>query len=89
MFKRLYMVQAIMVNALPHICSLNPRGFRLFEARGFLKERKKNVLDGTLLWQYVSMHVNLQMELADAAQTSRDVILDSLLEIDLMISKWG
>jgi len=85
MFRRLSALQAVMVNALPHDCALNPRLFRLIEQPSIaMEERKRNFLDGQLVWRYVSLDARLQEEMAAAIGTSRDVILDNLLEIDIM-----
>lgn len=76
-----------MVNALPHACALNPKGYRLREAEGagsFVPERKKTFLDGELLWRYVSLDVRTQEDLAEAVGTDRDAVLDSLQEIDML-----
>lgn len=83
-FRRLSALQAVMVNALPHPGAFNPRGFRLVEARGFVQERKKAVLDGELLWRYCGLDVGVQEDLAGAVGTSREAILETLLEVDMM-----
>ncbi len=83
-FRRLYALQAVMVNALPHPGAFNPRGFRLVEARGFLQERKKAVLDGELLWRYCGLDLTTQEDLAGAVGSTREAILDTLLEVDMM-----
>jgi hypothetical protein len=83
-FRRLYALQAVMVNALPHTCALNPRAFRLMEYRGFLEDRKRMFLDGELLWRYVSLDVRTQEDLAEVVGITRDVVLDNLLEIEML-----
>ena len=85
MYRRLSALQAVMINALPHDCALNPRSFRLMEQPSTaVEERRKNFLDGQLLWRYVGLDARIQEELAGAIGTSRSVILDNLLEIDIM-----
>lgn len=83
---RSLLFQAVMVNALPHPCALNPRGYRLREVEGssFLADRKKTFLDGDLLWRYVGLDQKTQTELAEAVGTDRDAVLDSLQEIDML-----
>lgn len=46
----------------------------------------RNVLDGQLLFAYVSLDRRLQEELARAVGTERAVALDNLLELDLSTS---
>lgn len=83
-FRRLYALQGVMVNALMHVCAFNPRGFRLVEARGWRAGRKKGMLDGELLWRFPSLPRGQQEDLASAIGTSREMILDTLLEVDMM-----
>jgi cleavage and polyadenylation specificity factor subunit 1 len=83
-YRRLYALQAVMVNALPHVGAFNPRGFRLVEARGWAQGRKKGTLDGELLWRFAGLSVGKQEDLASAIGTSREMVLESLLEVDMM-----
>ena len=53
----------------------------------FIKlEKKKGVLDGTLLWKYVNLPIALQNDLATVIGTTPDVILEHLASIDSSIS---
>jgi len=83
-YRRLYALQGVMVNALMHVCAFNPRGFRLVEARGWRAGRRKGVVDGELLGRFPGLPVGQQEDLASAIGTSREMILDTLLEVDMM-----
>jgi cleavage and polyadenylation specificity factor subunit 1 len=86
-FRRLFALQGVMVNALPHPCALSPRAYRLFEPRATLLEgRKKGFLDGELLWRFVALDAVTQEDLAGAVGMSREAVFDLLLEIDSVAS---
>ena len=42
------------------------------------------MLDGELLWRYVSLDIGTQEDLASAIGTTRELLLDTLLEVDMM-----
>jgi hypothetical protein len=50
----------------------------------FVIQKKKGVLDGSLLWKYVGLESTLQDELAKAMGVTTDIILENLLELDLL-----
>jgi hypothetical protein len=50
----------------------------------FVVQKKKGVLDGSLLWKYVGLDSTSQDELAGAMGVTTDIILENLLEIDLL-----
>lgn len=81
-FKRLYLLQYLMSVSLQHVCALNPRDYRLLKSTQFRLEKKKNVLDGSLLWRYVSLDKSQQEFLATSIGTSAATILDNLYEIE-------
>ena len=65
-------------------CGLNPREFRILKTKRFQLEKKKGVLDGNLLWLFITLERSLQDELTAAMGTTVDIVLDNLLEIDLL-----
>jgi hypothetical protein len=71
---------------VPTTFALNPRDFRLLKTKRFFAGRKRGILDGSLLWKFVSLDVRTQDELAGAMGVSADVILDNLLDIDVACS---
>lgn len=84
MYRRLALLQQIMSMGVPTPCGLNPREYRVIRTTRFVPEKKKGILDGTLLWKYVSLESSLQDELAAAMGVTTDTILESLLELDLL-----
>ncbi|KAG5187769.1 Cleavage/polyadenylation specificity factor, A subunit [Tribonema minus] len=86
-FRRLYALQGVMCNALEHGAGVNPRGARLFRsqlpaAAAAEGGRMKGVLDGALLWRFVSLPAQVQCELTRAIGTTVDAVLLSLLDVD-------
>ena len=72
-----------MITTVRSPCALNPREFRLLKTAHFRAEKKRGVLDGTLLYQYVCMDGPMQDEIAAAMGVTADLLLDNLREIDL------
>ena len=84
MYRRLALLQQIMSMGVPTPCALNPREYRLIKTTRFVTQKKKGVLDGSLLWKYVGLESSLQDELAAAMGVTADTILENLLELDLL-----
>ena len=82
-YRRLALMQQIMITSVRSVCALNPREFRLMKTAHFRGEKKRGVLDGTLLYQYVCMDGTMQDEIAAAMGVTADLLLDNLREIDL------
>ena len=82
-YRRLALLQQIMITSVRSVCSLNPREFRLFKTNRFRGEKKRGILDGTLLYQYISLDGAMQDEIAAAMGVTADLLLNNLREIDL------
>jgi len=83
-YRRLALLQQLMGMGVPTPCALNPRDYRLLKTSRFVAQRRKGVLDGALLWKFVSLDSALQDDLAAAMGVTTDAILENLLEIDLL-----
>jgi hypothetical protein len=81
-YRRLALLQQIMITSVYTTCALNPREFRLFRSCAFRQEKKRGILDGSLLYQFVHMDSVMQDTIATAMGISADLILDSLRAID-------
>jgi hypothetical protein len=84
--RRLALLQSIMTTTVTMVCALNPTEFRTLKSSGLRLERKRGVLDGNILWNFVNLPECLQDELATAMGTSADVILENLQDLDLLAS---
>ena len=84
--RRLALLQQLMSMGVPTPCALNPRDYRLLKTSRFVAQRHKGVLDGALLWKFVSLDSALQDDLAAAMGVTTDAILENLLDIDMQSS---
>lgn len=82
--KRLLLLQQIMGSVMNTTCGLNPREYRFIKTSGLKLERKRGLLDGTLLWRFMDLDVRTQDELCAAMGTTADIVSENLLEIDRM-----
>ena len=85
-YRTLSLLQQLMAMSVRTMCLLNQRDFRLMKTNFIKLEKKKGVLDGTLLWKYVNLPIALQNDLATVIGTTPDVILEHLASIDSSIS---
>ncbi|KAJ3040299.1 Cleavage and polyadenylation specificity factor subunit 1 [Rhizophlyctis rosea] len=91
-YKRMYGLYSRMVNNLQHGAGLNPRGFRQIQARArpltaafstatMGPPGPRSMLDGELLYQFASLGVAQQTELAKGIGSRIERILDDLVEV--------
>ena len=83
LYRRLALLQQLLSTAVQTCCNLSPQEFRLFRSRRVRTERKKGLLDGALLWQFINLDAALQDDLAAAMGVTTDLLLDSLHEADV------
>jgi cleavage and polyadenylation specificity factor subunit 1 len=84
MYRRLALLQQIMSMGIETPCALNPRDYRSVKTIRRRLEKKRGVLDGTLIWKYANLDTNLQEELAMAIGITPDLILDNLAKLDTL-----
>lgn len=85
-YRRLALLQQLMSASVLTCCYLNPQQHRLLHTFRVRNDRKKGVLDGTLLWQFVNLPVALQDDLAAAMGVTADLLHENLQELDLLTS---
>jgi CPSF A subunit region len=83
---RLTALQSVMANAWPSPGGLNVRAWRLYRRcprRGGCRshDRKKGVIDGDLIQEFIDMSVTEQEDLASAIGSTVSLVLDNLLEL--------
>jgi cleavage and polyadenylation specificity factor subunit 1 len=90
LFRRLYTLQSIMINALPHHAGLNPREFRqaphAHKSTGrpdawCTWKSKKAFLDMAVIGRFVDVDYVAQRELARCIGTTPEVVLHNLVEL--------
>ncbi|EQC40527.1 hypothetical protein SDRG_02417 [Saprolegnia diclina VS20] len=88
-FRRLYTLQSIMINALPHNAGLNPREFRQApHTRQTGRpdawcswKAKKAFLDMAVIGRFIDLDYVAQRELARCIGTTSEMVLHNLLEL--------
>ena len=83
---RLTALQSVMVNAVESNCALSQRAWRMYRRstrRGGCRSntRKKGVIDGDLIAEYVDLPLADQEDLASSIGSSVEFIVDNILEI--------
>jgi cleavage and polyadenylation specificity factor subunit 1 len=82
MYRRLAVLQQIMIFTVKTPLALNPREYRLFKSTRFRFQKRKGVLDGCILWLFFTLHPTIQAELADVLGVSAYTIKENLREIE-------
>eukprot|EP00808_Paulinella_micropora_P015588 g66929.t1 len=84
-FRRLQALHTALTFSRPHLAGLNPREWRVAQ-RGIpsfsRSEVKKGVLDGDLLWSYITLEWKVQLKLASDIGTTPDQIIDNLRQLE-------
>ncbi|ESO86522.1 hypothetical protein LOTGIDRAFT_128853 [Lottia gigantea] len=82
-YRRLTMLQSIMLTLIPHLAGLNPKGYRAIKTTfPELSNPCRNILDGELLWRFVHLSHNEKNEVSKRIGTSTDQLMDDLMEIN-------
>lgn len=77
-YRRLLMLQNVLTTSLPHTAGLNPKSFRAIKVRKHeLLNPLKNILDGDLLFKYLSLSMNEKNELAKKIGTTPIQVCES------------
>ncbi|CAG0890026.1 unnamed protein product [Darwinula stevensoni] len=82
-YRRLLMLQNVLYNFIPHTAALNPKGFRTFRShRKLLTPPCRGVLDGELIWKFLSLSVAEKQDVVKKIGTKVDELIDDLRDID-------
>uniref|UniRef100_A0ACD5YDD5 Uncharacterized protein n=1 Tax=Avena sativa TaxID=4498 RepID=A0ACD5YDD5_AVESA len=83
-FRRLQSLQKKLVDAVPHVCGLNPRSFRQFKSNGKAhRPGPDNIIDYELLAHYEMLSLEEQLDIAQQIGTTRAQILTNFGDISL------
>jgi len=84
-YRRLFMLQNVLLTHNAHLCGLNPKSFRTIKQwRKILANPARGVLDGELLWQYMHLNYNDKQEIAKKIGTRVEEIYQDIYEIDTL-----
>uniref|UniRef100_A0A0D9W2W1 Cleavage/polyadenylation specificity factor A subunit C-terminal domain-containing protein n=1 Tax=Leersia perrieri TaxID=77586 RepID=A0A0D9W2W1_9ORYZ len=83
-FRRLQSLQRKLVDAVPHVCGLNPRSFRQFHSNGKgHRPGPDNIIDFELLAPYEMLSLEQQLDIAQQIGTTRSQILSNFSDVSL------
>jgi len=86
-FRRLQSLQRKLVDAVPHVCGLNPRSFRHFKSNGKAhRPGPDNIIDFELLSHYEMLSLGEQLDIAQQIGTTRSQILSNFSDFLLSTS---
>ncbi|XP_039280662.1 cleavage and polyadenylation specificity factor subunit 1 isoform X2 [Nilaparvata lugens] len=82
-YRRLLMLQNVLVNNIPHIAGLNPKSYRTFKsADKLLGSPSRGIIDGELVWMFLSLPLLTRQEIAKKIGTKVDDIIEDLTDIE-------
>lgn len=82
-YRRLFMLQNVLVLHIEHLCGLNPKQYRTVKtARRLPTNPARAILDGDLIWMFLGLPINEKQEVAKKIGTKMEEILADLMEID-------
>ncbi|KAF4518485.1 hypothetical protein B566_EDAN006490 [Ephemera danica] len=86
-YRRLLMLQNVLVNQMSHTAGLNPKAFRTFKsATRLLGNAARGIVDGELVWAFVNLPLIERWEVAKKIGTRMEEIIDDILDIERIAS---
>ena len=85
-YHRLALLQQILCTTLYTQFGLNPREFRLLRRSRERLIRKKGVLDGNILWKFLTLNIETQTDICFVMGTTIDRVLDALQDVEISTS---
>lgn len=81
-YRRLLMLQNVLISQGAHIAGLNPKAFRTYKSyRRLQANPSRSIIDGELIWNYHNLSLPEKMEISKKIGTKIDELLDDLSEI--------
>ncbi|XP_055533699.1 cleavage and polyadenylation specificity factor subunit 1 [Wyeomyia smithii] len=81
-YRRLFTLQNVLMTHSPHLCGLNPKSFRTIKTVRKTINPARCVVDGDLLWTFLTLPANEKVEVAKKIGTRIDEICADLMEIE-------
>lgn len=82
-YRRLLMLQNVLVNHIQHTGGLNPKAFRTYKsATKLLSNPARGIIDGELVWIFLGLPTSEKQEVAKKIGTKVDEIADDLADIE-------
>ena len=84
-YRRLLMLQNVLVNAIPHSAGLNPKCYRtLRQRRRELINPSRGIIDGELVFKFSDLSIVQKSDIAKRIGTKFQDLMDDLSELDRM-----
>ena len=82
-YRRLFMLQNVLLTHSAHLAGLNPKSFRTIkQSRRCLVNPARGIIDGELIWQYMQLNQAEKLEIAKKIGTKVEEIYQDIFEID-------
>lgn len=82
-YRRLFMLQNVLITHNEHLCGLNPKDFRTIKStRKTSLNPSRSIVDGELIWSYLMLTQSEKQEIAKKIGTKMEEIYADLLDID-------
>ncbi|XP_041783632.1 cleavage and polyadenylation specificity factor subunit 1 [Anopheles merus] len=82
-YRRLFMLQNVLLTHSPHTCGLNPKAYRTIkQTRKLPINPSRCVVDGDLVWSFLELPANEKHEVAKKIGTRIEEICADLMEIE-------
>lgn len=86
-YRRLFMLQNVLVTHIAHLGGLNPKSYRTIRTmKKGLNNPARCIVDGELVWHFNNLPVHEKQEVAKKIGTRVDEILGDLLELNSVTS---
>ncbi|KAK0170083.1 hypothetical protein PV328_010688 [Microctonus aethiopoides] len=82
-YRRLLMLQNVLVTHISHIAGLNPKAYRTYTSHIRMQGNPaRGIIDGDLVWKYIQLPNNEKTEVAKKIGTRVSEIIEDIIEID-------
>ncbi|XP_066599377.1 cleavage and polyadenylation specificity factor subunit 1 [Prorops nasuta] len=82
-YRRLLMLQNVLVSHICHIAGLNPKAYRTYKSYVRMHGNPaRGIIDGDLIWRYLYLPNNERIEVAKKIGTKVQEIIEDITEID-------
>ncbi|XP_030753926.1 cleavage and polyadenylation specificity factor subunit 1 [Sitophilus oryzae] len=81
-YRRLLMLQNVMVSHGAHLAGLNPKAFRTFKSyRKISSNPARSIIDGDLVWSFIQLSITEKIEISKKTGTKLEELLEDLSDI--------
>lgn len=82
-YRRLFMLQNVLLTHSAHLAGLNPKAFRTIkQSHKVLTNPARGIIDGELIWQYMQLNFSEKQDIAKKIGTKVEEIYQDIYEID-------